>query len=117
MTATVGGGAVVGGLWMVRRPAVAGLTALVFGNTLLMSAALLGFAATARFWVALPCLALAGFALVVSGIGAQTLVQSAVDPAMRGRVLALYGMIFRGGPAPPPRGPRPPPPAFGLSPP
>jgi predicted MFS family arabinose efflux permease len=99
MTATVGGGAVVGGLWMVRRPAVAGLTSLVFGNTLLMSAALLGFTATARFWVALPCLALAGFALVVSGIGAQTLVQSAVDPAMRGRVMALYGMIFRGGPA------------------
>jgi MFS family permease len=99
MTATVGLGAVLGGLWMVRRPAIAGLTSVVFANTLLMTAALLGFAATAQFWIALPCLAIAGFGLVVSGIGAQTLVQSAVATAMRGRVMALYGMIFRGGPA------------------
>ena len=99
MTATVGLGAVLGGLWMVRRPAIAGLTSVVFANTLLMTAALLGFTATAQFWVALPCLAVAGFGLVVSGIGAQTLVQSAVATAMRGRVMALYGMIFRGGPA------------------
>jgi MFS family permease len=99
MTATVGLGAVIGGLWMVRRPAITGLTSVVFANTLLMTAALLGFTATARFWIALPCLAVAGFGLVVSGIGAQTLVQSAVATAMRGRVMALYGMIFRGGPA------------------
>ena len=99
MTATVGLGAIFGGLWMVRRPAIAGLTSVVFANTLLMAAALLGFTATAKFWVALPCLAVAGFGLVVSGIGAQTLVQSAVDTAMRGRVMALYGTIFRGGPA------------------
>ncbi len=99
MTATVGLGAVLGGLWMVRRPAIAGLTSVVFANTLLMTAALLGFTATARFWIALPCLAVAGFGLVVSGIGAQTLVQSAVAATMRGRVMALYGMIFRGGPA------------------
>jgi MFS family permease len=99
MTATVGLGAVLGGLWMVRRPGIAGLTSVVFANTLLMTAALLGFTATARFWVALPCLAVAGFGLVVSGIGAQTLVQSAVATAMRGRIMALYGMIFRGGPA------------------
>jgi MFS family permease len=99
MTATVGLGAVFGGLWMVRRPAVEGLTSIVFANTVLMSGAVLGFTATAQFWVALPCLWLAGFGLVVSGIGAQTLVQSAVDARMRGRVMALYGMIFRGGPA------------------
>jgi len=99
LMATVGLGAVLGGLWMVRRPAITGLTSIVFANTLLMTAALVGFTVTAQFWIALPCLAVAGFGLVVSGIGAQTLVQSAVDAAMRGRVMALYGMIFRGGPA------------------
>ncbi len=99
MMATVGLGAVLGGLWMVRRPAITGLTSVVFANTLLMTTALVGFTATAQFWIALPCLAVAGFGLVVSGIGAQTLVQSAVDTAMRGRIMALYGMIFRGGPA------------------
>ena len=99
MMATVGLGAVFGGLWMVRRPAITGLTSVVFANTLLMTAALVGFTATAEFWIALPCLGAAGFGLVVSGIGAQTLVQSAVDTAIRGRIMALHGMIFRGGPA------------------
>ncbi len=99
MMATVGLGAVFGGLWMVRRPAITGLTSVVFANTLLMTAALVGFTATGQFWIALPSLAAAGFGLVVSGIGAQTLVQSAVDTAIRGRIMALHGMIFRGGPA------------------
>ena len=34
-----------------------------------------------------------------SGIGAQTLIQASVDHTMSGRVMALYGMIFRAGPA------------------
>jgi predicted MFS family arabinose efflux permease len=43
--------------------------------------------------------ALAGFAMVVAGVGTQTLIQSAVEEHMRGRVLSLFGLIFRGGPA------------------
>ena len=60
---------------------------------------MLGFTATANYWVALVCVFVCGFSLITTGISAQTLVQSAVDPAMRGRVMALYGMLFRGGPA------------------
>jgi predicted MFS family arabinose efflux permease len=41
----------------------------------------------------------AGMAMVITGIGAQTLIQASVDHAMSGRVMALYGMIFRAGPA------------------
>jgi predicted MFS family arabinose efflux permease len=37
--------------------------------------------------------------MVMTGIAAQTLVQYAVAAEMRGRIMALYGMIFRGGPA------------------
>ena len=37
--------------------------------------------------------------MTITGIGAQTLIQAAVDARMRGRVMALYGMIFRAGPA------------------
>jgi MFS family permease len=99
LTATVGIGAMVGGLWMVRRSGITGLTGISVTHTLLMSLAVLGFTSTGNYWVALPCVFVAGFALVVTGISAQTLVQTAVDPAMRGRVLGLYGMVFRGGPA------------------
>jgi MFS family permease len=99
LTATVGLGAVAGGLWMVRRPGIHGLTALIIGHTFLVAVSVLGFTATENYWVALACVFVCGFSLVTTGISAQTLIQSAVDPAMRGRVLGFYGMLFRGGPA------------------
>ena len=99
LTAAIGLGAMVGGLWMAQRPGLQGLTRIIVANVLLISAALIGFVATDHFLVAFVCLLVAGFSLVVNGIGAQTLVQHAAAPAMRGRVMATYGMIFRGGPA------------------
>lgn len=99
LTATVGIGAMVGGFWMMMRSGVQGLTAIIVNHTLLMSLALLGFTATNIYWLALACVFVGGFSLVVTGISAQTLVQTSVDPAMRGRVMGLYGMLFRAGPA------------------
>jgi MFS family permease len=99
LTSTVGLGAIIGGAWMVMRPALAGLAGVVLGATLLMSLAVLAFAATDRFFLALPCVLVAGAAMTITGTGAQTLIQAAVDVRMRGRVMALYGMIFRSGPA------------------
>jgi len=99
LTSTVGLGAICGALWMLLRPAIAGLTRLVLGNALVISLAILAFTATDRFILALPCVFLAGMAMTISGIGAQTLLQAAVDIRMRGRIMALYGMIFRAGPA------------------
>ena len=99
LTSTVGLGAIFGAGWMLLRPAIAGLTALVLGNTLMISLAILGFTLTDRFTIALPCVFLAGTAMTITGVGAQTLIQAAVDIRMRGRIMALYGMIFRAGPA------------------
>src|SRR5260370_39523039 len=99
LIARLGLGAVTGGLWMVRRTGIQGLTALIIGHTFLVAVSVLGFTATANYGVALVCVFVCGFSLITTGISAQTLVQTAVDPAMRGRVLGLYGMLFRGGPA------------------
>ena len=98
LTATVGVGAVAGGLWLAQRGS-AGLTRLAVGSVLVLCAALLLFVATDRLWVAVLALGIAGFCMVVGGVGTQTLLQLSVDSAMRGRVLSLYGLIFRGGPA------------------
>jgi predicted MFS family arabinose efflux permease len=99
LTSTVGLGAIFGGAWMVARPALTGLAGVVLGATLLMSLATLAFAATDQFFLALLCVLVAGAAMTITGTGAQTLIQAAVDIRMRGRVMALYGMIFRSGPA------------------
>jgi predicted MFS family arabinose efflux permease len=99
LVSTVGLGAICGGAWMLLRPGLTGLTGVVLGNTLVISLAILAFTATDQFYLALPCVFVAGSAMVITGVGAQTLIQASVEPQMRGRVMALYGMIFRAGPA------------------
>jgi MFS family permease len=99
LTSTVGLGAIFGAAWMLLHPAIAGLTGLVLANTLVISLAILAFTLTDQFYLALPCVFVAGAAMTITGVGAQTLIQAAVDIRMRGRIMALYGMIFRAGPA------------------
>lgn len=99
LSATVGLGAIASGVWLAQRGPRAGLTQLVLGSTLSVALAMIGFVATDHFGFALFSVAVAGSALVVGGVGGQTLLQLTVEPAMRGRVLSLYGIIFRGGPA------------------
>jgi predicted MFS family arabinose efflux permease len=95
----VGIGAVVGGLWLAQRHQDRHLTNLALGSSFLVTLSVLTFALTTWFAAALVAVALAGFGMVVAGVGTQTLIQTSVDEAMRGRVLSLFGLIFRGGPA------------------
>jgi predicted MFS family arabinose efflux permease len=99
LSATVGIGAVAAGLWLAQRGSSGGLGRITLAATALAAVAVLGFVASDRLWLALPCIALAGFALVATGVSAQTLIQLGIDGTVRGRVLSLYGLIFRGGPA------------------
>lgn len=99
MTSMLGVGAIVGGAWLAQRGGVKGLTAMVALNTAVMGLAVIGITATDNYWFSLACIAVAGFAMVTVGVGEQTLIQNAVEGHMRGRVLSLYGMVARGGPA------------------
>src|SRR5258708_36473279 len=99
LTSTVGLGAICGASWMVLRSAITGLAHVVLVCTLIMSLAILAFAATDAFFLALPCVFVAGAMMTITGTGAQTLIQAAVDDRMSGRLMALYAIIFP--PAPP----------------
>ncbi len=98
-TAMIGLGAALGGVWLAQRDRIIGLTRITIFNVLLFSLTVLGFTATENFWFALVCCTAAGWAMVVIGVGEQTLIQASVDDAMRGRVLSLYGMFSRGFPS------------------
>ncbi len=98
MTSTMGAGALVAGLWLARRGG-GDLMGLVATAGSVGALVLFAFAATSWFAFALACLAVAAFCQTCMGVGGQTLLQSAIDDVMRGRVLSFYGMIFRGGPA------------------
>ena len=99
LTAIVGLGAIAGGLFMLDRPPLGRLVRRIVAFVLVIGASLIAFTATKQYWLALPALFATGFSLVVTGVGVQTLVQLRVEAGMRGRVMAIYGMIIRGGPA------------------
>ncbi|MFN4282226.1 MAG: MFS transporter [Alphaproteobacteria bacterium] len=92
-------GAMVGGSMLAARSQVKGLTQITIANILVMAVALVLFAVTTNFWLACLLSGIAGYAFIVQGTSNQTLIQSAVDPALRGRVISAYALVARGGPA------------------
>jgi predicted MFS family arabinose efflux permease len=99
LTASFGVGALISGLMVAARGKLAGTTRLAVWSVLLQAIATAGFAATGWFPLGVFCAALMGAMASVHGISVQTLAQSASDPAMRGRVLSLWGLITRACPA------------------
>lgn len=99
LTASVGGGAMVGGLWIARRGRLDGLVKIQAVTLTLAYAAIFIFAWTDRLYVSMAALAFAGFGLVAAQTCASTLIQNAVDPKLRARVVSLNGVIIVSGPA------------------
>jgi len=92
-------GAILGSFWLAQRGTPAGLTRYVIGTLLVGALSLFGFTATDSYGLGLVGVFFIGAAVVIGGTGTQALMQNAVDGAMRGRVMSLYGMIYRGVPA------------------
>jgi len=99
LASAIGGGAILGGFWLGQRARTTGLTGITLWSTLVGALATIVAIATDRLWVAVPAVVVFGFCMSTAGIAAQTLVQLAADRSMRGRVMGLYGLIFRGSPA------------------
>lgn len=99
MTSVIGLGSLVGAIWLSRQANPATLATMALSNGLLMGAALLVAALARQEWLGLVALFVLGFGMVVSGVANQTVIQLAVPDHLRGRLLALHSMIFRGAPA------------------
>ena len=99
LTSAMGVGAMISATWIGVRSRVAGLTNICYAGTGLLAAATLGFVVSDNLLVGVIFAAISGFALNTVTTGIQALVQSSVDDAMRGRVMSLFTVIFRGTPA------------------
>lgn len=99
LTSAVGVGAVMGGLWLGQRGRVQGLTAISVSTVLALAFAMLALSASNWFPLGLMAVTAAGTAMVIGGVTAQSLVQATCEPLMLGRVLSIYGLTFRAGPA------------------
>jgi predicted MFS family arabinose efflux permease len=98
MVSSVGLGAMSGAIWMLRQGNRGGITAIALRSGLLGGGAALLFALTNWLPLAMVCLAVLGFSMTSGGVATQQLVQLAVPDELRGRVLSLFGIIFRAGP-------------------
>jgi MFS family permease len=75
------------------------LTRVALGSSFFGALAATAAVATESMWAAVPAVAVFGFCTSAAGISIQTLIQLAAARNMRGRVMGLYGLIFRGAPA------------------
>jgi predicted MFS family arabinose efflux permease len=78
---------------------VDGLTRFSILSLLISGLSIAAFTATAWYPLALAGVFFVGFAGVFGGAGTQTLMQHIVAGGLRGRVMSLYAVIYRGGPA------------------
>ncbi len=93
-TAAMGVGSVVAALVTGARGRTGG--ALVAGSALAFGLALLAAAAAPSMALEVAVLVLLGGASVSFAAGVNSSLQLAVEPAMRGRVMALYSVVFLG---------------------
>jgi predicted MFS family arabinose efflux permease len=99
LTAGIGVGALVAGLWLANRGQLAGTARLAIWAAVAQAAATAGFALSSWFPLGVLFGALFGAAASIHGISVQILMQSAAAPEMRGRMLSLWGMVTRACPA------------------
>lgn len=91
-----GVGATCGALILARRKGAPGIERIIVAAGLAFPIALTAFAFSRTLWLSALLIGFVGLFLVTMNTGNQTLVQLSIPNHLRGRVLALYGMIFIG---------------------
>jgi MFS family permease len=96
LTTASGVGALAAGLFLAARHSVLGLGRWIAWTPTLFGAALIALSSTDDLPVALPLLAVAGFAMMAQMAASNTVLQTIVTEDKRGRVMSLYLMAFMG---------------------
>ncbi len=99
MTASLGAGALIGGVWLAAFSPKGALKSVVGCALLILMALIIVLAVNRNLPVALGLLAGIGACLVIRASGLQTLLQLTVSDEMRGRAMGFYGLLIRGGSA------------------
>lgn len=81
------------------RGRITGLTRHAILGTIGLALSILGFVISDILWFGVLFSGLIGFTLNTMSTSISALVQTAVHDSMRGRVVSLYQLIFRGTPA------------------
>ncbi len=99
LASSMGVGAMLSATWIAVRGRIEGLSTWAIIGGLILVLATLGLTATDQLWLGLIFAGLTAFGLNTMSTSIQTITQSVVSDGMRGRVMSLYSLIFRGLPA------------------
>jgi len=91
-----GVGALAGALSLAAKRDVRGLGRWVAAATLMFGIMLLLFSLSQTFWLSAALLVPVGASMMVQMAASNTLIQAMVPDALRGRVMAVYSMMFMG---------------------
>ena len=91
-----GVGALLGALLLAAKQGLRGLGKWVAVSSMGFGASLILFAFSKWFWVSFAALLPVGFTMMVQMAACNTLIQSMVPDQLRGRVMAVYSMMFMG---------------------
>ncbi len=99
LTSAMGIGAVTAGITIAQRGRFDGLARITAYAVLVGSIVLVVMTNTTHFYVAVICMVFFGIQYSLVGTCIQSLVQAVAEETMRGRVMALYGLLWIGGAA------------------
>ncbi|HEY0461296.1 MAG TPA: MFS transporter [Pyrinomonadaceae bacterium] len=91
-----GVGALAGALALAARKSLKGLGRWIAAASAGFGTCLILFSFSRSFWLSAAFLVPAGFAMMIQMAASNTLVQSMVPDNLRGRVMAVYSMMFMG---------------------
>lgn len=91
-----GVGALGGALLLASRTSVRGLGTWVAAACAAFGASVMAFAFARSLWLAVALLVPVGFSMMTQMASSNTLIQSMVPDALRGRVMSVYSMMFMG---------------------
>lgn len=92
----IGLGAVTGALFLASLPSSANRKRILWTNTILFGLGLILFSYTTWFPLAMIFAMLSGFGMMAQTTVSNTIIQTTVAPAMRGRVISYFAMAYFG---------------------
>ena len=96
LMSAAGFGALLAALTLAMRPNLKGISTWIANGALGFGISLSLFAGSANVWLSAMLLVIVGYTMMIQMASSNTLIQSMVPDAYRGRTMAAYSMVFLG---------------------
>ena len=99
LSSAAGLGAMITAIYIGSFGRISGLIKIIMVVLFVAMITQIILASTNLFWIAVFCAAILSGTSTYAGIGGQLIVQNTIHGSVRGRVMSIWGIILRGGPA------------------